>query len=365
MESLLCVKIASMGDLLLAAPAFRRLRVANPGARLTLAVGASCEEVARHLPFFDRVEVVDDRRLMAGGLAGALFGALGLWRLMRSGGEGGVRPSSVLIFHRDWRYALVARLAGVPRRHGFDQGLARWFLTHSHVAGAAEHHVFQYLGLCGFGAAETGTLSLAGAWFFSTGERERGLEAAAALGLQPERRPLVGLAFGGGRNVKTRTALKAWPVGHFRKLADELVRRGCQVAWLGDAEDAAALGEEAVGVHLAGCLTLSESAAVVGACSVVVANDSFLLHLAGALGVPSVGLFGPTDPAHYRPLDSRSTHLWIGGALPCSPCHRDGWFPVCRHDHRCMRDLEVGQVLREVEARVGVMTQVIRLKTEG
>ena len=66
-------------------------------------------------------------------------------------------------------------------------------------------------------------------------------------------------------------------------------------------------------------------------------------------GVPSVGLFGPTDPAHYRPLGERSRFLWMGETMSCSPCHDDGFFPVCQYEHQCMRDLSVEKVAATVK----------------
>ena len=154
------------------------------------------------------------------------------------------------------------------------------------------------------------------------------------------------LAFGGGRNVKTRTELKRWPMDAWRALARGLEARGFQVAWVGDADDATRLRGDEPGARLAGKLALAESAGVAARAALVVSHDSFMLHLAEALGVPAVGIFGPTDPAHYGSRSARSRTLWAGENLPCSPCHRDGWFPECADDHRCMRDLTTDAVLR-------------------
>lgn len=343
MESLLCLKIASRGDLLLAAPSFRWLRESRRGARLTLAVGESCLEVGRHLPFFDEVIAVDDAELLAGSPLQKAQGAAGLFRMMRGRGAAtDTSFSSVFIFHRDWRFAALARLAGIPERRGFDAGWARGFLTHALRAGEHEHHTAQYLRMVG--APANTEDSPAGSWRFFEDEQEKADSLAAAHGLRAGVRTVV-FAFGGGRNVKTLTALKCWPAEGWCDLARELAARSVQVAWVGDAEDAALLHGNETGVLLAGKLSLSESAGVVARADLVVSNDSFMLHLAEALRVPAVGIFGPTDPGHYRPRSVRSRTLWAGEGLPCSPCHRDGWFPVCRHDHRCMRDLSAATVL--------------------
>lgn len=344
MERLLCVKIASRGDLLLAGPAFRWLRAARPEAHLALVVGQSCLDVARHLPWFDAVVPLDDAALLAGSWRQKERAARALHRLMRMGTAEVVAPfDAVFLFHRDWRYALLARLAGIPERRGFAVRGGRGLLTHPIVAGAREHHVLQYLRMVGAGAAADDRL--AGVWRFLDGERERTTARLAALGCRLETR-FVALAFGGGRNVKTRTSLKSWPLEGWRELARGLAARGFQTLWMGDAEDAALLRGDEPGVPLAGRLDLAESAVVASQAALVVSNDSFLLHLAEALGVPSVGIFGPTDPAHYGPRAARSRTLWAGERLSCSPCHRDGWFPECAYAHRCMRDLSADAVLR-------------------
>lgn len=355
-EALLCVKIASRGDLLLAGPAFERLRRSRPSARIVLLVGESCADVARRIPFFDEIRTIDDRSLFSGAGVARVRSAVRLLREMRHAerlyGRGGRRRfAEVFIYHRDWRYALLARMAGIPVRRGLARGQGR-FLTMPYSPPDREHDTQQYLRMTlgtsaagGDGGAASGIdrTPLAGVWRFRPGERESGIAAAARHGFDEGRR-CVALGFGGGRNVKTRTTLKSWPIARYRDLAHRLTEIGCQVAWLGDGEDARALGSAPVGIDLAGKLSVPESAAVLSACTAAVANDSLLLHLAEAVETPSVGVFGPTDPAHYGPLGPRSAAVWIGESLACSPCHREGHLPPCHFDHRCMRELPVEAV---------------------
>jgi len=105
------------------------------------------------------------------------------------------------------------------------------------------------------------------------------------------------------------------------------------------------------GVRLAGKLKVAETAAVLNLCDRLVANDSFLLHLGETLSVPTVGIFGPTNPACFGPLGAHSVTLWRGSErVPCSPCAERGgsYFPVCTFGHRCMREITVESVLAAV-----------------
>ncbi|MGJ4945751.1 lipopolysaccharide heptosyltransferase II [Bradyrhizobium sp. HKCCYLS1011] len=91
------------------------------------------------------------------------------------------------------------------------------------------------------------------------------------------------------------------------------------------------------------------------AAQVAISNDSGLMHVAAALGTPTMGIFGPTSPYHWAPLNGLAATIQTKTHVPCQPCHR----PICRmNDHRCMRDIPAtkvaeiaGRVLAEVGAR--------------
>lgn len=347
---IIVVKIAARGDLLLAAAAFRQLRHQRPTEHIVLVVGRSCRDVAEHLPYFDEIRTIDDAALFGRSVTAKLRGAWQLLRALRPGRRAArVRSWTVMILHRDWRYAALAWLAGAAERRGFASGPSRAFLTHTSTADPREHHAVQYLRVvCDeiSASADRGPL-----WRFGPGERSAAFARARENGFADRGRPLVALGFGGGHNVKMAVDLKQWPVESFRALARSLSQEGYDVLWFGDAADERRLGADAAGVVLAGKLTVPETVAVLSRCSLAIANDTMLLHAAEALGVPALGIFGPTDPAQTRPLSPRSDYIWLGpGEIPCAPCHQDGHYPPCLHDHRCMRSLTVERVL--VRARM-------------
>jgi len=84
------------------------------------------------------------------------------------------------------------------------------------------------------------------------------------------------------------------------------------------------------------------------AADVAVSNDSGLLHVAAAIGTPTIGIFGPTSPWHWAPLNPIAAAVQqTVEPLPCQPCHK----PTCRmRHHRCMRDISAEQVLAITEA---------------
>jgi heptosyltransferase II len=94
----------------------------------------------------------------------------------------------------------------------------------------------------------------------------------------------------------------------------------------------------------------------VAAAELAISNDSGLMHIAAAIGTPTIGIFGPTSPYHWAPLNGLAATIQTKTVVPCQPCHR----PFCTmNDHRCMRDIPAsdvvaiaGGVLIEAGARV-------------
>jgi ADP-heptose:LPS heptosyltransferase len=94
-------------------------------------------------------------------------------------------------------------------------------------------------------------------------------------------------------------------------------------------------------------LPLMTVAAILSQCRLVVGIDSGLLHLAGAVGTPLIGVFGPTNPRYFLPLNPLARG--VSHALPCSFCHHESpikhWQTGCPFDIRCMKEITAAQVL--------------------
>ncbi|MCX7893039.1 MAG: lipopolysaccharide heptosyltransferase II [Burkholderiales bacterium] len=141
---------------------------------------------------------------------------------------------------------------------------------------------------------------------------------------------------------------KRWPARHFAALARLLAARGFAV-WLVGSPKERALGEEIAAAadgaarNLCGAMDLASAIDVLSVASVAVTNDSGLMHIAAALGLPLVALYGSSSPEHTPPLGpARIARI----AIPCSPCFKR----ECPLGHfRCMNDLAPEQVLAEVE----------------
>jgi heptosyltransferase-2 len=142
---------------------------------------------------------------------------------------------------------------------------------------------------------------------------------------------------------------KCWPAAHYATLASALHRRdGLPVVLLGSGKEAllchsiAAAAESGCRV-LAGQTSLLDAMALIAGARGMVSNDSGLMHVAAAFGVPQAAVFGSTSPLHTPPLNSRAQVLWLKDELKldCSPC----FDRVCRFGHtRCLTELEPQRV---------------------
>jgi lipopolysaccharide heptosyltransferase II len=170
-------------------------------------------------------------------------------------------------------------------------------------------------------------------------EAARLLDDIAGEKLSAGAKPLVMLQPG------ARYWFKAWPAERFADLAGRLANKYvCRILVGGDARE----GELAKSIHagartpvvpLAGRLTLLQYAAVLKRCSLFVGNDNGPMHMAAALGVPVVALFGPSDPAEWGPRGGRVEVLYKG--LDCRRC----FHPTCtRGEESCMRLITVDEV---------------------
>ncbi|MGO9703362.1 MAG: lipopolysaccharide heptosyltransferase II [Xanthobacteraceae bacterium] len=243
---------------------------------------------------------------------------------------------TVLIMPRTWKSALAPFLAGIPERVGFF-GEGRLILLNDLRFG--ERKLPRMVDRCAMLALPRGS-ELRDTWPLPR------LKVAAAKvaawrnrrGLMDDRRPVVAFAPG------AVGPSKRWPSTAYAELARHLLSDGFAV-WVLGGPDEKPLAAEIVGDSDARDLTgndLREAILALAAASVAVSNDSGLLHVAAALGTPSIGIFGPTSPWHWAPLNPLAAVMQAKIELTCRPCHK----PVCRvGHHRCMRDLTPQEVL--------------------
>jgi heptosyltransferase II len=152
---------------------------------------------------------------------------------------------------------------------------------------------------------------------------------------------------------------KRWPSAYYAAVASRLASDGISV-WVLGGPNERPLAAEIAANGMARDLTsddLRNAVLAFAAADVALSNDSGLLHVAAAVGTPSIGVFGPTSPWHWAPLNPLAAVIETETPLSCRPCHK----PICRlRHHRCMRDIETTRVVAAI--RQGLSTAPTRLR---
>lgn len=219
-EHFLIVRLAAVGDVVMASALARRIRDERPNARITWLTGATTAPLVRQLADVDEVIAIDERRLLRGGPVARGAVLLPLWRELRKRSF-----TRVMLLHVDARYRVViAPLALVPMTM-----LSRaTFGAMNPVPG--RYFGDEYARLLD-GLAHSGPIT-------SHAPLGRVRELPNPSELEGESRPIVALIPGGARNVLRESGVRRWPVAHYASVARALAEQGARVVLLGDANDA-------------------------------------------------------------------------------------------------------------------------------
>jgi heptosyltransferase-2 len=325
---ILIVPYMWIGDFVRGHSVVRVLKQRWPNRPVDLLATTLCAPLVDYMPGV-RAGIVWDlprRRL-------ALARQWGLAAQLKAGNYG-----TALVLPRTWKSALAPALAGITERVGF-VGEARFGLINR--------------------------------WRWGERALPRFIDKNAALAL-PDGAPLppewpvpqlsvsaeeVGRwrqanALGSGRAVALAPgsvgASKRWT--YYPEAARLLAERGLEV-WVVGGPGEKPLAEAIVAAgglrvrDLTG-INLRNGILAMAAADVAISNDSGLMHIAAALGTPTMGIFGPTSPYHWAPLNGLAATVQTKTTVPCQPCHR----PVCTmNDHRCMRDIPASEVVTIAE----------------
>ncbi len=291
---LLVVKTSSLGDVIHALPIVQAIKEAAPHLALGWVVRHRCADILRGNPAIDTLLVLPDTPSLP--------------ELLRLRGElRASRYELALDMQGLALSGLITRLSGAPVRLGWDRNREgnTLFLTHAIVPGKAkDKHEVDLL----YGFADALGVSVPHSEFTPQPYLAAENAAQAESWLSGLPRPRIAL------NVGASRAYKRWPLENWIAVATALTQSGRPVVFVGDKTDAETVAQitphlRANFVDLAGKTSLRELASVLAACDGLISGDSGPMHLAVAVGTPTVAIFGATHPARHGPYGSRNTIL--------------------------------------------------------
>lgn len=342
--NILIVQTAFLGDVILTIPLARATRTAMPDATVDVVTIPGASEILGGQPAI-RETLVYDKRGVDSGIGG----------LLRMAGRLRLRAYDIaFVPHRSLRSALLVRLAGIPRRVGFDRSQGRWFLTDRITYDPDRHEILRNLSLLKGTGVTADPCDPPDIVPPDAVQRQVDVMLAGQFGgLLP---PLVAIAPG------TVWKTKQWLPERFAEVAGELGRDGYGVVLVGGPEDRqlceAIAGGGGENIRsFAGKLSLLGSAELIRRCRLLITNDSAPLHIADAVGTPVLAVFGATIPEFgFGPFRTPGNVVQIHG-LSCRPCGIHGGVRCPIGTFECMRGIPSGQVFeaaKEILAQTGV-----------
>lgn len=336
----LIVKLGALGDLTFALPAPQHLKARFPGCRVDWAVSEALSPLLEGHPQVDRIHRLDGAAFFGGPPWARGAAVLRARRELPDGYD------LVFLFHRS--RAHLAYLLGkgpivrMDRRgdSGFSAGTCRVHCPPRtrHESLLIQRTLVEGLRRSGLGGDPPE------AWHPGLGHLLPAPPPAAGI--------RIGLHLGGGHNAGATFDLKQWPhaAALVRSLLDSTTHG---LALFGAPEDRPEADRLLGGLpdprdrariqDLVGHTDLPGLVQGLAACAAFVGPDSGPLHLADALGIPVLGLYGPTSPEAWGPLGAASEVLMT--RLDCQPCYQDdGRIPDCPHQQRCMVGLTAASV---------------------
>lgn len=351
---IIVAKLIGMGSILQATPLLRALKRRYPHARLTFVTMRSNRELVTRLSWVDEVLVLDDRSILA---------------MARTT----LRTVVALIWRRaDLYFDLEVYSA-------FASLLALWAVTRNRIGfyrhsaafkkGIYTHLVFfntrmpvrlLYLQLGRIAGVPSGEMDAIGPIRVDDPDRARVRRVLSESSNWPGGKSYIVV----NPNASELLLERRWPAGYVIEAVDRLTSLGHQVALIG-ARDEQSYVEELYRdlseggrtrvVNTAGKLSFGELLALLEGAACVLTNDTGPMHMAIALGRPTVCLFGPANPEHYGQQSENIETLYM--PVFCSPCLYEADVPPCNGDNICMKRIKPEPVIQAVLHLLGAKSR--------
>jgi len=310
-----------IGDVIMTLPAIAAVRETFPHAKVTVLAKPWVAEVYRICKNIDEVLIFQS--------PGIHHGIVGKYRLARELQK--KEFDAAILLQNAIEAAIITWLARIPIRVGYNSDGRGFLLTHSVVRTneiRKVHQINYYLEMlksAGFRSSERNLTLVLDNDYRAIADnilkKHHIGKNAITIGIAP------GATYG---------PAKMWFPERFTAVADRLVNDfSARILLFGSNSDrkraeTVQQSSNNMFLNLAGNTSLKEAIALISRCDLFISNDSGLMHVAGALGIPLVAIFGSTNPVTTSPVGKKSIVLYKN--VPCSPCLKK----TCPTDFRCM-----------------------------
>ncbi|MDZ7262192.1 MAG: lipopolysaccharide heptosyltransferase II [candidate division KSB1 bacterium] len=337
-NKILIIQTAFIGDVVLTTPLARATKQSFANSKVHFLVIPSTSNVLENNPYIDQL-MVYDKRGKERGFRHILKLA---WKLTRE------RYDLALLPHRSFRSALIAFLAHIPRRLGFDTSAAPFLLTQRIPYQRDLHEVERNLTL--LKPFQVNPIHKQPEIYPDEKDRQVVDHFFDHQGIN-QNYDLIALAPG------SIWPTKRWPEERYAQLAQKLIEQSSSTVILVGSKQDQTLCQWIAGqtkgpiYNAAGEFTLRQSAELLRRCRLLVSNDSAPMHLAVAIGTRVVAIFGPTVPGFgFYPYGPG--HVVIEKELACRPCGLHGGTRCPSGSFQCMKGISVEEVFQVIKELV-------------
>jgi len=333
-KRILVVKLDHLGDVLLATPVFSNLSRAYPDAELHALTGAWSRVVLEKHPDVNKVLEYNSPAFCRTGLPTSLKQTFQLYRALRH-----QKYDLMVELRNDWRIICFSLLRVAPKR------IDRATLQVANKLGFARftgiHETTRNLDVLNKAGIPTPIKTTT---FSITTEDKKWASNFLTAHQIDQKRPLIAIHPG------SPIPLKRWMPERYAELADWLIaRKQAKILFVGVADEMPIITKiqqlmRAESINIAGKTTLTQLASILHISNVFIGNDSGPMHLAAAVGTPTIGLYGPGDPTRFRPVGIKCQI--IQRKQDCPPCAGT----TCRFGKDgCMAKIQVIDVIQTLE----------------
>ena len=327
---ILIVKIAAIGDVVMALPLLTHIRSRYPQGHITWICGKQVRPLLNATGLVDRLISIDESSLYKGSAFRRFWSVLRVWFQIAGGSY-----DLCITGHPDPRYRWISFPIFCKERRFFDRLDGR----SNPVPG--RYHANEYFRLL------TGMeISENTAPVFP--------KLVLPLARKLADRPVVAISPGGAKNALSDDALRRWPIDSYAQLAEKLSALPVEIALTGGESDSwvKSYFRAIPHIDMIGKLDLLDFIAFLKHCNLLITHDSGPLHLAKLAGCPVIALFGPTMPSEKVSPGEKIKVLWGGERLPCRPCYDGKAYANCKNN-LCLRSISSETVFNEAVRALG------------
>jgi len=335
---ILIIKLSSIGDVVLATASLKAIRKKFPNAQIHCLVGKASSEILKDCPYLDNLIIYDPESKDKD-----LLGLFDLAKRLRK-----TKYDKIIDFQNNTRSHLLASLSFPLESYGYDNGHLGFLLTHKihddKPPMPPVKHQFEVLKMLGIEYDEKAALEL-----WPSAQDEDYAQSLLDSEWLSNKKQIVGLNIAASQRWRT----KNWPLSHIAEFCEICAKKNWRVIVTGLDKDKEAAREllhitKSKPAIFVGKTDILQLAALIKRCRVFISPDSAPMHVAAAVGVPFVGLFGPTDPVRHLPPGRNA--VVFKKEMSCSPCYSSH----CKIlTHACMHQITPQEVVSAIEKFMG------------